>query len=164
MIEAGKAGPRVIGLTGSIGMGKSTVAQIFDELGVPTFNADGEVHAMQGPGGSLVPAIEKAFPGTTGPDGVDRKQLAEIVFGDPAQLRKLEAIVHPAVRAARRAFLDAKRDEKLIVFDIPLLFETGQAKDVDIVVVVSAPPEVQRERVLTRPDMTEERFEEILRL
>ena len=156
--------PRIVGLTGSIGMGKSTVAGMFEELGVPVFDADAVVRGLQGPGGGLVDEIERAFPGTTGPDGVDRARLGAAVFDDPAALARLEAIVHPAVRAARRRFLDRHRDARLVVFDIPLLFERGGVDEVDAVAVVSAPLEVQRERVLARAGMTAERFAQILAL
>lgn len=154
--------PLIIGLTGSIGMGKSTVAAIFEEQGVPVFDADAEVHRLQGRKGALLPAIEAAFPGTTGQNGVDRGKLGAQVFGDDAALARLEAIVHPAVAAARQAFLIEHAGQPLVVFDIPLLFEKGGAAQVDQVVVVSAPPEVQRERVLARPGMTAEKFAQIL--
>ena len=151
-----------IGLTGSIGMGKSTVAKMFVEQGVPMFDADAEVHRLQGPEGALVPAIEAAFPGTTSDWGVDRKKLGEAVFGDAAALARLEAIVHPAVAAARAAFLAEHADAAMVLLDIPLLFEAGGWSAVDRIVVVSAPPALQRERVLARPGMTAERFESIL--
>ncbi|WP_315762052.1 dephospho-CoA kinase [Sphingomonas sp. Y38-1Y] len=151
-----------LGLTGSIGMGKSTVAAMFRDACVPVFDADAEVHKLQGPGGALLPAIEAAFPGTTGPAGIDRTALGAAVFGDDAALARLEAIVHPAVAAAREAFLAEHEDAPLIVLDIPLLFEKAGWRDVDRIVVVSAPPEVQRARVLARPGMTEARFEAIL--
>ena len=154
--------PLVIGLTGSIGMGKSTVAAMFEELGVPVFDADAEVHRLQGPGGALLPEIEAAFPGTTGPQGVDRPALGAQVFGDDAALARLEAIVHPAVAAARQAFLIEHAGQPLVVFDIPLLFEKGGAAQVDRVVVVSAPAAVQRTRVLARPGMTPDKFAQIL--
>jgi len=157
-------GPFILGLTGSIGMGKSTVAAMFESLGVPVFDADAEVRRMQGPGGSLLAQIEAAFPGTTGAEGVERDKLGAAVFGDDAALTRLEAIVHPAVRAARAAFLQQHADAPLVVFDIPLLFEKGGDEEVDAVVVVSAPPEVQRARVLARPGMTAERFATILKL
>ena len=157
-------GPFVLGLTGSIGMGKSTVADMFEARGVPVFDADAEVRRLQGTGGSLVNEIERVFPGTTGPDGVDRARLGAAVFGDPAALVRLEAIVHPAVRAARDAFLAAHGAAPLVVFDIPLLFEKGGVDEVDAVLVVTAAPEVQRARVLARPGMTAERFEQILAL
>jgi dephospho-CoA kinase len=156
--------PFVLGLTGSIGMGKSTVAAMFAEMGVPVFDADAEVRRMQGAGGALLLAIESAFPGTTGPDGVDRAALGAAVFADPDALARLEAIVHPAVRTAREAFLIEHGGAPLVVFDIPLLFEKGGVEEVDAVLVVSAPPEVQRERVLARPGMTAERFTQILAL
>jgi dephospho-CoA kinase len=156
--------PLVLGLTGSIGMGKSTVAAMFERLGVPVFDADAEVRRMQGPGGALVPAIEATFPGTTDKHGVDRDALGAKVFGDPDALARLEAIVHPAVRAAREAFLREHASAPLVVFDIPLLFEKGGAADVHKVLVVSAPPEVQRERVLARERMSPTRLAEILAL
>ena len=136
--------PFIIGLTGSIGMGKSAVAAMFEGLGVPLFDADAAVHRLQGPGGALLPAIEAAFPGTTGPAGVDRAKLGAAVFGNPEALRRLEDIVHPAVGARRKRFLDEHAHEPLIVFDIPLLFEKGGWQQVDAVVVVSAPAEAQR--------------------
>lgn len=156
--------PFILGLTGSIGMGKSTVAAMFEELGVPVFHADAVVHALQGPGGALVEAVEGAFPGTTGPSGVDREKVGAAVFGDAAALARLEAVVHPAVRAARAEFVENHADAPLVVFDIPLLFEKGAAAEVDAVAVVSAPAEVQRARVLARPGMTAARFESILAL
>ena len=156
--------PLVLGLTGSIGMGKSTVAAMFERLGVPVFDADALVHAMQGPGGALVAPIEAAFPGTTGPRGVDRPALGARVFGDAAALARLEALVHPALRAAREAFLLEHAGAPLVVFDIPLLFEKGGVEEVDKVLVVSAPPEVQRARVLAREGMSPQRFADILAL
>jgi dephospho-CoA kinase len=156
--------PLVLGLTGSVGMGKSTVAAMFERLGVPVFDADTIVHRLQGPSGELVASIEAAFPGTTGPAGVDRAKLGAAVFGDSAALARLEAIVHPAVRQARAAFVREHAAAPLVVFDIPLLFEKGGAHAVDKVLVVSAPPEVQRARVLARPGMTAGRFAEILAL
>jgi dephospho-CoA kinase len=152
----------ILGLTGSIGMGKSTVAEMFERLGVPVFDADREVREMQGPGGSLVPAIERAFPGTTDTQGVNRTALGARVFGDPAALIRLESIVHPAVRSAREAFLLKHGDAPLVVLDIPLLFEKGGVERVDKVAVVSAPTDIQRGRVLAREGMTAERFAEIL--
>jgi dephospho-CoA kinase len=158
------SGPKILGLTGSIGMGKSTVAGMLRDLGVPVFDADAAVHALQGPGGALLPAIEAAFPGTTGPQGVDRPKLGAAVFGNREQLARLEAIVHPAVAEMRQAFLRENADRPLVVFDIPLLFEKGGADALDAVAVVSAPAEVQRARVLARPGMTVEKFEQILAL
>ncbi|MEI9927601.1 MAG: dephospho-CoA kinase [Sphingomonas sp.] len=151
-----------LGLTGSIGMGKSTVAAMFADEGVPVFDADAEVHRLQGPGGALVAEIEAAFPDTTSDHGVDRTLLAEAVFGDPGRLERLEALVHPAVAAARAAFLEANAHAPLVVLDVPLLFEAGGWRHVDRIAVVSAPPEFQRARVLARAGMTAERFESIL--
>ncbi|MCW3834887.1 dephospho-CoA kinase [Sphingomonas canadensis] len=151
-----------LGLTGSIGMGKSTVAAMFADAGVPVFDADAEVHRLQGPGGALVGRIEAAFPGTTGPGGVDRKRLGEAVLGDDAAIRRLESIVHPAVAEARAAFLAAHADAPLVLLDVPLLFEAGGWSQVDRIAVVSAAAEVQRARVMARPGMTAERFESIL--
>jgi dephospho-CoA kinase len=156
--------PFILGLTGSIGMGKSAVAAMFQELGVPVFDADAAVHKLQGPGGALLPAIEAEFPGTTGPQGVDRAKLGTAVFGNPEALNRLERIVHPAVGAMRTDFLKDSAQTPLIVFDIPLLFEKGGWEQVDAVVVVSAPAEAQRERVLARPGMTPEKFAQILGL
>lgn len=156
--------PLIIGLTGSIGMGKSTVAAMFERAGVPVFDADAQVRAMQGPGGELVEAIEALFPGSTGPDGVNRDALGKLVFADKAKLAELEALVHPAVGQKRATFLEENASQPLILFDIPLLFEGGGNAAVDVVVVVSAPAEAQRERVLVRPGMTEEKFAHILGL
>lgn len=152
----------VLGLTGSIGMGKSTVAQMFADRGVPVFDADAAVHLLQGKGGRLVAAIEARFPGTTGPDGVNRAALGERVLNDTPALKWLEALVHPAVGEEREAFLAAHASAPLIVFDIPLLFETGGESRVDKVAVVSAAAETQRARVLARPGMSVARFESIL--
>lgn len=151
-----------LGLTGSIGMGKSTVAAMFAEEGVPVFDADAAVHRLQGPAGALVEAIEAAFPGTTGAGGVDRFTLAERVLAEPAALRRLEALVHPAVARERADFLAAHEDEPVVVLDIPLLFEAGGAGQADKIAVVSAPADVQRARVLARPGMTEDKFGRIL--
>lgn len=156
--------PAIIGLTGSIGMGKSTVASMFADAGIPVFDADAEVRAMQGPGGELVPAIEAAFPGSTGPDGVDRDRLGQQVFADKDALAQLEAIVHPAVAARRAEFLAQHHDKRAVLFDIPLLFERGGHASVDTIIVVSAPADVQRARVLARPGMTAEKFDHILGL
>jgi dephospho-CoA kinase len=154
--------PFILGLTGSIGMGKSTVAEMFRELGVPVFDADAEVHRMQGPGGELLSAIEAAFPGTTGPQGVDRAKLGAMVFGNSAAMARLEAIIHPAVGDARRAFMIEHAGAKLVVFDLPLLFEANLIGDVDAALVVSTDAETQWRRVLARPGMTPERFAAIL--
>lgn len=152
----------ILGLTGSIGMGKSTVAAMFADEDVPVFDADAEVHRLQGPGGQLVAAIEAAFPGTTGDSGVDRPLLGKAVFGDPDALARLEAIVHPVVAEERGRFLESNRDRPLVVLDVPLLFEAGGWREVDRIAVVSAPAGVQRARVLARPGMTAARFESIL--
>ena len=151
-----------VGLTGSIGMGKSTVAAMFREEGVPVFDADAEVHRLQRAGTPVTAAIGARFPGTTGPDGVDRAKLGAAVLGDDVAMAALEAIVHPAVGAARAAFLADHADAPVVVFDIPLLFETGGEKGVDSVVVVSAAPDVQRARTLERPGMTTAKFDAIL--
>lgn len=164
MTESAEKRPLILGLTGSIAMGKSTVAQMFRDCGVPVFDADAEVRDMQGEDGELLPAIEAAFPGSTGPEGVDRQQLGALVFGNAEALADLEAIVHPAVAAKRQAFLEENATAPLVVFDIPLLFEKGGSEQVDAIAVVSAPPEVQRERVLARDGMTEEKFAQILAL
>jgi dephospho-CoA kinase len=156
--------PYVMGLTGSIGMGKSAVALMLRELGVPVFDADAAVHHLQGPGGELLPAIEAAFPGTTGPEGVKRQELGTRVFADPDALKRLEAIVHPAVARMREAFMIEHMGEPLVVFDIPLLYEKGHGRELDAVMVVSAPAQVQRERVLARHGMTPEKFAHILSL
>jgi dephospho-CoA kinase len=156
--------PFILGLTGSIGMGKSAVAAMFESLGVPVFDADAEVHRLQGQGGALLPAIEAAFPGSTGRQGVDRAKLGSVVFGDPVALARLEAIVHPAVAECRAAFLAANAAAPLIVFDIPLLLEKGSGAAVDAVAVVSAPADTQGLRVLARPGMTAEKFAKILAL
>ena len=154
--------PVLLGLTGSIGMGKSTVAQMFADEGVPVFDADAAVHRLQGPGGAVVAAIEARFPGTTGANGVDRQALGAAVLGDDAAMKALEAIVHPAVGAERAAFLARHAAAPLVVFDVPLLFETGGDRGVDTVAVVSAAPEVQRARTLARPGMTAAKFDAIL--
>jgi dephospho-CoA kinase len=152
----------VIGLTGSIGMGKSAVAQMLRDAGVPVFDADAEVRALQGPGGAALPAIEAAFPGTTGAEGLDRLALGQAVFGDAAALGRLEAIMHPMVRDAQARFMADHSDAPVVAIDVPLLFEKGGWRSVDATMVVSAPFEVQRERVLARPGMTSEKFERIV--
>jgi len=152
----------ILGLTGSVGMGKSVTARFFAEEGVPVHDADAVVHRLYE--GDAVAAIEAAFPGTTADGKVDRTRLAARVLGDAAALKRLEAIVHPLVHAAERQLLAAAaaNGEKVAVLDIPLLFETGGDRRVDAVVVVSAPAEVQRARVLERPGMTVEKLEAIL--
>jgi len=156
--------PLTIGLTGSIGMGKSAVAAMFADEGVPVFDADAAVHKLQAAGGELVAEIEALFAGTTGPEGVDRKALGAAVLGDRDRLARLEALIHPAVARHRAAFLREHADVDMVLYDIPLLFETGGDEHVDVTVVVSAPAQVQRTRVLARPGMTTERFEHILAL
>ncbi|MEA3033705.1 MAG: dephospho-CoA kinase [Sphingomonadales bacterium] len=151
-----------LGLTGSIGMGKSTAARLFAEEGVPVFDADAAVHRLQGPEGALVAEIERHFPGTTGREGVRRGVLAERVLAEPEALRTLESLVHPEVAREREAFLAAHGDAPVVVLDIPLLFEARGWSEVDKIVVVSAPADVQRARVLARPGMTAEKFERIL--
>lgn len=152
----------VVGLTGSIGMGKSTTARMFAEEGVPVHDSDEAVHRLYS--GEAVPAVEAAFPGVTVDGRIDRTLLGQRVIGDPSAIRQLEKIVHPLVRADADAFLARHRANgaKLVVLDIPLLFETGGRDRVDRVVVVTAPADVQRERVLARPGMTAEKFEAIL--
>ena len=156
------ARPLILGLTGSIGMGKSTVAAMFADEAVPVFDADATVHRLQGPGGRVVAAIEAAFPGTTSDRGVDRAKLSAFVLGNDDAMRRLEGIVHPAVAEERAAFLAANADAPFVVFDIPLLFETGGDAHVDRIAVVSAAPEVQRARTLARPGMTPAKFDAIL--
>jgi dephospho-CoA kinase len=155
--------PFVIGLTGSIGMGKSETARLFARLGVPVHDADATVHALYDKGGLAVGAIAAEFPDAVRDGAVDRAALARRVTGDPAALRRLETIVHPLVSEERERFLAAAaaRGEDFVVFDIPLLFETGRESEADAIVVVSAPHEIQRARVLARPEMTAERFDAI---
>jgi dephospho-CoA kinase len=151
-----------IGLTGSIGMGKSTIAAMFRRLGIPVFDADAEVRHTQGPGGAALPAIEAAFPGTTGPAGADRAALGGAVFGRPEALARLEAIIHPLVGRAQARFLARNRARRAVVLDIPLLFESGGAARADLVAVASAPLRVQRARVLARPGMSPAKFAAVL--
>ncbi len=154
----------IVGLTGSIGMGKSETAKMFRRLGVPVYDADAAVHDIYAPGGSAVAPIEAAFPGVTGANGVDRDALAKRVLNDAAALKKLESIVHPLVGLEQQKFLEqaAAQNAEIIVIDVPLLYETGGQKRVDCVVLVSAPYELQRERVLERAGMSEEKFQAIL--
>ena len=154
----------LLGLTGSIGMGKSTVAAMFAAEGVPVFDADAEVRHLQGPDGELLQAIEELFPGTTGLDGVDRAKLSQAVFGDRKKLRALEELIHPAVGFNRAAFLQGHRTAPMVLCDIPLLYEKTGDAGLDAVIVVSAPAGIQRARVLKRPGMTPEKFEHILGL
>ena len=151
-----------IALTGSIGMGKSSVAKMFERAGVPVFDADAVVRALQGPGGALVDKIGEIFPGTVRSGTLDRDCLAQIVLSDRAKLAELEQIVHPAVRDARQAFIDQHPEAPALVFEIPLLFETGGETEFDKVVVVSAPADVQTARVLQRQGMSLARLESIL--
>lgn len=151
-----------LGLTGSIGMGKSTTAKMFASLGVRVHDADAAVHALYA--GRAAPLIEAAFPGTVLGGKVDRKNLSSRVLGKPEAMKRLEAIVHPLVREEEELFLVRAREDRqrIVVLDIPLLFETGGAQRVDAIVVVTADAAIQRERVLSRPDMSEERFHAIL--
>lgn len=142
-------------------MGKSTVAGMFADEGVPVFDADAAVHVLQGPGGALVDEIELLFPGTTGPEGVDRQKLSAAVLGDREALTRLEQLIHPAVGMMRQDFLVENAKAAMILFDIPLLFEKTGADGVDHIVVVSASEQDQEERVLARPNMTREKFEKI---
>jgi dephospho-CoA kinase len=155
---------KVLGLTGGIGMGKSTATNTLRRLRVPVFDADAAVHGLQAKGGRAVRPIGAAFPDAVRDGAVDREALRRAVLGNPAALKRLERIVHPLVRQEERRFMAAarRRGERLVVLDVPLLFETGGAGRCDSVVVVTAPAAVQRWRVLRRPGMTEERFRAIL--
>jgi dephospho-CoA kinase len=151
----------ILGLTGSVGMGKSTAAREFRRLRIPVHDADKAVHRLLGRGGRAVAAVAEAFPGVRKPDGaIDRIALGRLVFADPAALKRLEGILHPLVRAAERRFLARARRQrrKLVVLDIPLLFETGGQARCDKVLVVSAPRRIQLARVMARPGMTAERL------
>ena len=154
----------VIGLTGSIGMGKSTTAAMFADEGVPVYDADAEVHILQGPGGAAVAPIEQAFPGVVKDGAVDRGELGARVLGDPVAIKRLETIVHPMLGASRTAFFERAEASgvDMVVLDIPLLFETGGEGRVDAIVVVSAPEALQRERVLARPGWGAERLDAVL--
>lgn len=154
----------ILGLTGSIGMGKSTTSRMFQDEGVPVYDADAAVHALYATGGAAVAPVEAAFPGVVVNGAIDRAKLSAEVVGNAEALAKLEAIVHPLVGAHRIGFFEEAKAKghEIVVLDIPLLFETGGEKRVDKVVVVSAPADVQRERVLARPEMTAEKFEAIL--
>ncbi len=155
--------PRVIGLTGSIGMGKSTAAAMLRAAGLPVFDADAEVHRMMAPGGAAVAPIEAAFPGTVCEGAVNRRALGDLVFADTEALRRLERIVHPLVGRAERAFLRraARERRRAVVRDVPLLFETGGEKRCDWTVVVSAPARIQAARVLARPGVTRELLDSV---
>jgi dephospho-CoA kinase len=154
----------VIGLTGSVGMGKSATAAMFAEAGAPVYDADAEVRRLYAPGGGAVASVEAAFPGVVVDGAVDRGRLGERVLGDPAALERLNAIVWPLMGEARAEFFRQSRDAgaEVVVLDIPLLLETGGQRSVDKVVVVSAPADIQRQRVLARPGMTEAKFEALL--
>lgn len=154
----------VLGLTGSIGMGKSTVAKMFSEAGAPAFDSDAAVHQLYAKGGAAVAAVAAEFPTAVHDGAVDRVKLAPLVLDNPAALKRLEQIVHPFVRQAQVDFAEAEREKgtEVVVFDIPLLLEGKNADLFDAIAVVSAPPEVQRARVLARPGMTEEKFAQIL--
>ena len=160
--ENGDAKVIILGLTGSIGMGKSTTAKLFAEAGVPVYDADAAVHKIYE--GEAAPAVEAAFPGTTVGGKVDRNKLSARVVHDPLAIRQLEAIVHPMLGASRQKFLvDAERSgAPVAVVDVPLLYETGGEKRVDAVVVVTTTPEIQRERILARDNMTLEKLDAIL--
>lgn len=155
---------KIIGLTGSIGMGKSTTAAMFREAGIPVYDADAAVHDLYDVGGAAVGPVGEAFPGVVKDGRVDREALRQRVLGQPEELKRLNAIVHPLVGLDRVGFLKTAEADGCdwVVFDVPLLFETGGHANVDAVVVVSAPPEMQRERVLARPGMTPERLDAIL--
>ncbi|MBO9710073.1 MAG: dephospho-CoA kinase [Caulobacter sp.] len=154
----------ILGLTGSIGMGKSTTAQMFIDEGVPVYDSDAAVHALYAVGGAAVEPVEAAFPGVVVDGAVDRARLSGHVVGKPEALKRLEAIVHPLVGADRAGFFEkaAEAGADIVVLDVPLLYETGGDRKVDKVVVVSAPADVQRQRVLARPGMDEAKFEAIL--
>lgn len=156
--------PFRLGLTGSIGMGKSSTAALFAEAGVPVWDADAAVHRLYAPGGAALPAVAALCPPAVGPEGVDRTALKRWLAETPGGLARLEAAVHPLVAADRAGFIAraAKDGAQLVVLDIPLLFETGAEADVDATLVVTAPPEVQRARVLARPGMTEDQFARLL--
>jgi len=151
----------VLGLTGSIGMGKSTVAAMFRKQGVPVFDADAEVRKMQGPGGLLLKAIETLHPGTTGAQGVDRAALGQAVLGDKSALHRLEKLIHPEVERKRQAFLRRNRAKPVVVVDVPLLFEKGGWRRVDLIAVVSAPAWKQNDRVLERPGMSWSKLDQV---
>ena len=156
--------PLLIGLTGSIGMGKSETAKMFARLGIPVNDSDANVHRLYEVGGAAVPVIAQAFPGTVKDSKVDRAELSKRLAADPPAFQKLEALVHPLVAAEQRKFLEqAERDgAEMVVLDIPLLFETGGHARMDAVVVVSAPHHIQRERVLARPGMSPDKLDQIL--
>lgn len=162
MKHNGETNMLILGLTGSIGMGKSTTAKLFAEAGVPVYDADAAVHSLYE--GEAAPAIEAAFPGTTVDGKVDRNKLSARVVHDPSAMKQLEGIVHPMLGAGRQKFFDAAEQSRtpVVVVDVPLLFETGGEKRVDAVVVVTTTPEIQRERILARDNMTSEKLDAIL--
>ena len=155
---------KIVALTGSIGMGKSTTSAMFKDLGVPIWDADAAVHRLYAPDGAAIPPLQALIPEAVGPEGVDRTVLTRKILQDPGLLKQIESIVHPLVGKDRADFLVAAREQgaPLVMVDVPLLFETGGEAYVDAVIVVSCPPDLQRARVLARPGMTEEKFESIL--
>jgi dephospho-CoA kinase len=155
---------KILGLTGSVGMGKSTAATMLKRMRVPVYDADAAVHRMMAKGGSAVAAVAVAFPGVENNGAIDRAALGRRVFGDDTAMRRLEAIIHPMVRADESRFLEAmrRRGTKLVVMDVPLLFESGRQQRYDATMVISAPAFLQRARVLARPGMTAARFAAIL--
>ena len=152
----------LVGLTGSIGMGKSTTARMFAEQGVPVWDADDAVHRLYARGGMAVPEIERAFPGAVVDGAVSRDRLKTMLEGASENYALLESIVHPLVAADRQAFLGRHAEARLVLFDIPLLFETGAEKWLDVTLCVSAPADIQKARVLSRPGMTEARFNDLM--
>lgn len=159
--------PIIIGLTGSIAMGKSTAVQMLRDLGISVFDADAAVHILQGPKGdyphgAAVDAIESAFPGSCDENGVDRQKLSQFVLGNADNMQLLESIIHPMVAKLRQDFVAENSSDDILVFDIPLLFEKGGEKNVDIIIVVSAPADIQRERALARPNMDAKKLDHIL--
>lgn len=160
-----RRGPRALGLTGSIAMGKTTAARFLAHLGVRVFDADAVVHGLMGPNGRALPQLGARFPGLVGPDGVDRKKMGALVFADPKALADLEGIVHPLVHDARKQFLRAAalRRDAVVALDVPLLFEGGSHHLYDLVAVVSAPAFLQRQRALRRPGMSAEKLKGVLK-
>ena len=154
----------IVGLTGSIGMGKSTTSTMFQAEGVPVYDADAAVHALYAKGGAAVIPVEEVFPGVVVDGAIDRAKLSAHVVGNPEALKRLEAVVHPLVGESRKVFFEtaAEASAPLVILDIPLLFETGGERNVAAVIVVSAPEAIQRERVMARPDMTAEKLDAIL--
>ena len=154
----------IVGLTGSIGMGKSTTSTMFKAEGVPVYDADAAVHALYAKGGAAVIPVEEVFPGVVVDGAIDRAKLSAHVVGNPEALKRLEAVVHPLVGESRKVFFEtaAEASAPLVILDIPLLFETGGERNVAAVIVVSAPEAIQRERVMARPDMTAEKLDAIL--